>query len=84
MNIFRKLRTTAYWMALMLAMSTCSEPEQPKPQTDSISPTQGTVGAQVEIFGKNFASVQSVVFGSTSSSIVTKSDTKIVTVVPAG
>lgn len=84
MKTLRKLLTAIYWIALTFALSTCSEPEQPKPNITSISPGHGTVGTQVTISGKNFASVQSVLFGSTASFIVTKTDTQIVTVVPPG
>lgn len=66
-------------------LSTCSEPEKPKPEITSISPAEGPIGTPVTIKGKNFPSFESLQFGSVSTtSIASKTDTEIVTVVPPG
>ena len=84
MNTLRKIINATYWVVLMFALSTCSEPEQPKPEITGVIPTKGPVGTPVTIVGNNFSSVQSVLFGSTTSSIATKTSTEILTVVPPG
>ncbi|HEY9005804.1 IPT/TIG domain-containing protein [Ohtaekwangia sp.] len=69
---------------LILTLSTCSEPEKAKPEITQLVPADGQVGDEVYIKGKNFATASKVLFGTAESSIVTKKDDEILTVVPAG
>lgn len=72
-------------LAGIVFLSTCAEPETPKPEITSIAPNEGPVGTQVTITGKNFSSFQSLQFGSASSnSVASKTDTELVTVVLPG
>jgi len=84
MNTFRKIINTTYWVLLTLALSTCSEPELPKPEITSVDPIRGPVGTPVTITGNNLSSAQSVQFGSATSAIASGSGKEIVTVVPPG
>ncbi|HEY9048234.1 MAG TPA: IPT/TIG domain-containing protein, partial [Ohtaekwangia sp.] len=68
----------------VIALSTCSEPEKAKPEITQLVPAEGQVGDEVYIQGTNFATASVVLFGTTESSIVTKTDTEMLTVVPAG
>jgi len=84
MKLFKSLLTSFVLLWLALGLSTCSEPEKPKPEITSVSPVEGPIGTPVTITGKNLASSESVSFGSVKSSIASSADTKIETVVPPG
>ena len=84
MNALKLLLHRIWPVLLLLVMSLCSEPEQPKPEIISLDPNEGSVGSSVLIKGKNFSGVKSLQFGSTASYPVSKSDTEIMTVVPPG
>jgi len=84
MKLFKSLLTPLILLWLALGLSTCSEPEKPKPEITSVSPVQGPIGTPVTITGKNLASSESVSFGNIKSSIASSTDTKIETVVPPG
>ncbi len=84
MKLFKSLLPPLILLWLALGLSTCSEPEKPKPEITSVSPVQGPIGTPVTITGKNLASSESVSFGSVKSSIASSTDTKIETVVPPG
>lgn len=74
------------WLFVLLAIliSTCAEPEKPRPNIETIDPSQGAIGQEVAITGKNFSAATSVKFGSITAGIVSKTKTEIITVVPAG
>lgn len=80
----KTLLSRIFIFLLLMGFSTCDEPEKPKPQIETVTPTQGVIGDAVALSGKNFTSATAVMFGSISSDIVTKTDTEILTVVPAG
>lgn len=84
MRLRRLFLRAFYWILLVVGLSTCSEPEKPKPEITSVIPAEGPVGTPATINGTNLSSAQSVSFGSVSSSIASKSDTEVVTVVPPG
>jgi len=84
MKLFQSLLTSLILLWLALGLSTCSEPEKPKPEITSVSPVEGPIGTPVTITGKNLASSESVSFGSVKSLIASSTDTKIETVVPPG
>jgi len=72
------------WLLLGVGLSTCSEPEKPKPEIASISPTQGPIGTPITMTGTNLASSESILFGSVTSPIASQTGSKIETVVPPG
>lgn len=84
MKIFKSLLATMALLWLVVAFSTCSEPEKPKSEITTVNPVQGSVGTAVTINGKNLSSVETVSFGATTSLIASKTDTKIETVAPPG
>ena len=84
MKIFKLLFGALVLLGLMLAFSTCSEPEKPKPEIASIDPVQGPIGTPITITGQNLSSSESAFFGSVKSLLATKSASKIETVVPPG
>ncbi len=84
MKIHKSLFTALALLGLMQGISTCSEPEKPKPAITSIDPVQGPIGTPVTITGENLASAESASFGSVTSSLASKSAVKIETVVPPG
>ncbi len=79
-SLYRKI-SLVFIAALLF---TCSEPEVGKPIATAIAPAEDEVGAEVLIIGNNFATATEVMFGTTSSSIVGKTDTEILTIVPPG
>jgi large repetitive protein len=84
MKLFKLLLTPLVLFWLALGLSTCSEPEKPKPEITSVSPVEGPIGTPITITGKNLASSESVSFGSVKSLIASSTNTKIETVVPPG
>ncbi len=84
MKIYKSLFVVLAMLGLALGLSTCSEPEKPKPVITTIEPIQGPIGTPVTITGQNLATSESASFGSTTSPLASKSDTKIETVVPPG
>ena len=62
----------------------CSEPEVAKPVASSIAPGEEEIGAEVLIIGSNLATATGVTFGSKTSSIIGKTDTELLTIVPPG
>ncbi len=84
MKYCKTLSLIAAMLSIIIGLSTCSEPEKPKPEITQLIPLEGTVGTPVTVVGKNFASATKVNFGIVESSIAAKTDTEIVTVVPAG
>jgi hypothetical protein len=84
MKIFKSLFAALLLLCMVLEFSTCSEPEKPAPAITSVAPEQGPIGTAITITGKNLTSSESISFGSVTSSIASRTDTKIETVVPPG
>jgi uncharacterized protein (TIGR03437 family) len=80
----RRSQVTTICAMLGIFLFTCSEPEAAKPVASAIAPAEEEVGGEVLIIGSNLASATSVTFGSTTSSIVGKTDTELLTIVPPG
>ena len=57
---------------------------QPRPSISGFSPTSGGAGVSVQIFGNDFAGVNSVTFNGVAASFVVNSHTLITTTVPVG
>lgn len=84
MKILKAFLTSLQWLSVALVLSTCSEPEQPRPEITAIHPEKGGVGDEVIITGKNFSTAQVVIFGNTENTPASRSDAEIRTAVPAG
>jgi hypothetical protein len=66
-----------------VAISSCSDDEDPKPTITSISPEQAEVGGAVTITGTNLAETFEVKFNGITAVITSKSATSVVATVPA-
>jgi hypothetical protein len=80
----RYFRGRTLFTLVAALLVTCSEPKVAKPVASAIAPEQDEVGAEVLIIGSNLASATDVTFGTTASSIIGKTDTELLTIVPPG
>ena len=84
MKTLKVLLSSLQWLSLALVLSTCSEPEIPRPEITTVNPDKGVVGEEVVIVGKNLSTAEVVFFGSAENTPASRSDTEIRTAVPAG